>query len=208
MTESRGRHALLLLSNYLHFLLGGADAVYTREDGVHMDTVQRDVTYLRRKFRSFNNAVIVRNERCSEHLTMPVMQSLFEDEGERPGHPSFATRTNVLGHLQQGNAPSCLDRVRATRLASAAVQFILRQCELPAPDANSIVVTGIAGPGVRMTPVDELRATTDFKLRVPTNAWHTGLVPLIRVLEKNNTDCWGDSCQLTPTAIPLSDGEI
>jgi hypothetical protein len=60
---------------FLTVKAGGADAAYTHEEGVHMETILHDVKYLRKKFQSFSNAVIVRNEKCSEALTMPVMQS-------------------------------------------------------------------------------------------------------------------------------------
>lgn len=57
---------------------------------------------------------------------------VFEEEGTR--YKSFSTRNNILGHLQQGNAPSCLDRIRATRLASAGVAFLLDHCIKAAAD--------------------------------------------------------------------------
>jgi len=57
-------------------------------------------------------------------------------EGEEPGtaidlgrivqarYPDYDTRVSVLGHIQRGGRPSCMDRVLASRLGVAAVEAI------------------------------------------------------------------------------------
>ena len=57
---------------------------------------------------------------------MRFMQALFEQEGSRRGQPTFTVRHLVLGHLQQGNQPTPLDRVRAARLATVAVDWMMQ----------------------------------------------------------------------------------
>jgi 6-phosphofructokinase 1 len=58
-------------------------------------------------------------------------------EGEVPGgafeigriikekYPNYDTRVSVLGHIQRGGRPSCMDRVLASRLGVAAVEALL-----------------------------------------------------------------------------------
>jgi len=36
--------------------------------------------------------------------------------------PNYDTRVSVLGHIQRGGKPSCMDRVLASRLGVAAVR--------------------------------------------------------------------------------------
>ena len=44
----------------------------------------------------------------------------------------YDIRVSILGHIQRGGAPSCLDRVLASRLGVAAVEALLagRQAEM------------------------------------------------------------------------------
>jgi 6-phosphofructokinase 1 len=58
-------------------------------------------------------------------------------EGEEPGaafeigrivkekFPNYDTRVSVLGHIQRGGRPTCMDRVLASRLGVAAVERLL-----------------------------------------------------------------------------------
>lgn len=145
-------------------LAGGADAVYTFEDGVPLSLLMNDVEHLRKKFgvgsncrvcrasrfspshvplfpsndlQHFRQAIIVRNERCSERYTAGFMQALFEEEGEL-GEQKFSVRNITLGHLQQGGSPSPLDRVRAARLSSVAVDTILRFLDTNSKGAGTV----------------------------------------------------------------------
>lgn len=46
--------------------------------------------------------------------------------------PGIDTRLSILGHIQRGGAPSCMDRVLASRLGVAAVEALMegRTCEM------------------------------------------------------------------------------
>ncbi len=46
--------------------------------------------------------------------------------------PGIDTRVSILGHIQRGGAPSCMDRVLASRLGVAAVEALMegRTCEM------------------------------------------------------------------------------
>jgi len=38
--------------------------------------------------------------------------------------PNYDTRISILGHIQRGGAPSCMDRVLASRVGAAAVEAL------------------------------------------------------------------------------------
>ena len=59
---------------------------------------------------------------------------------------SYETRITVLGHLQRGGAPTCFDRVLASRLGVAAVEA-LRQ-------GHHDVMAGVIDDKIELTPFD------------------------------------------------------
>jgi len=57
------------------------------------------------------------------------------------------TRTTVLGHIQRGGAPSCLDRLIASRMGYAAVECLL--------EGRYNVMVGIVNNKIHYTPLDK-----------------------------------------------------
>ena len=134
------------------------------------------------------------------------MQSLFEQEGQRRDHPGYTVRNNVLGHLQQGNSPSPLDRVMAAKLGTAAVDFCTRHMARSGPiTAEDYCVLGLHADAQVVTPVENLIANTDFKHRRPREQWFEELQPLLRILEMNSEGNWGDDVDYLSccTVVPL-----
>jgi 6-phosphofructokinase 1 len=56
----------------------------------------------------------------------------------------YDTRVTVLGHIQRGGSPSCLDRVNASRMGFAAVEALL--------EGKKNVMVGIVNKDIRYTP--------------------------------------------------------
>jgi len=79
-------------------------------------------------------------------------------EGEEPGtafeigrtikekYPDYDTRVSVLGHIQRGGRPSCMDRVLASRLGVAAVEAI--------KDGRRNQMVGLVHDVVTYTPLE------------------------------------------------------
>lgn len=61
--------------------------------------------------------------------------------------PSYDIRVTVLGHVQRGGAPSCLDRVLGSRLGVAAVEALM--------NGQSAVMVGVRGQKIIFTPFDQ-----------------------------------------------------
>lgn len=62
----------------------------------------------------------------------------------REHNPEYDLRVTVLGHLQRGGAPSCFDRVLASRLGVAAVEGLLA--------GKSAMMAGLRGGHIKFTP--------------------------------------------------------
>ena len=60
--------------------------------------------------------------------------------------PEYDVRVSVLGHMQRGGAPSCFDRVFASRLGVKAVESLL--------EGKSNYMVGILGDKIELTPLD------------------------------------------------------
>ena len=59
--------------------------------------------------------------------------------------PEYDVRVSVLGHMQRGGAPSCFDRVLASRLGVKAVESLL--------EGKSNYMVGILGDKITLTPL-------------------------------------------------------
>lgn len=168
-------------SGYVATLSGlavGATAVYTPEEGIGIRMLARDIEHLRRSFandRGQNRAgkLILRNETASTVYTTDVIAHMIAEEAKG----RFESRSAIPGHVQQGDRPSPMDRVRAVRLAVKCIQHLetyaeMSQDEIKA-DKMSMSVIGIKGAKVVFGAMKELEEKeTDWKARRPKNeAW-------------------------------------
>ncbi|KAI9019185.1 6-phosphofructokinase [Phycomyces nitens] len=179
-------------------LATGANTVYIPEEGIKLERLQSDVRHLLALYLDdaadkAEGRIILRNEKASKTYTTDVISSILKDEGRG----LFDSRTAVLGHIQQGNTPSPMDRIHATRLAMRCINFVEQHtCEAlekahvsgdSAPIAltsapESIAVIGLSGAEVQFPSVQDLLPTTDIVNRKPVKAWwfeHRALVDLL-----------------------------
>jgi 6-phosphofructokinase 1 len=122
-------------------IAGGAESVVIPEAEVEPEVIVADMqsAYARGKAHALvvvaegarNNAM-----RLAEH---------FETHKKQLG---FDMRVTTLGHVQRGGTPSAFDRLLATRLASAAVDFLAR--------GEHGRLVGLVKGEVRATPLAEI----------------------------------------------------
>jgi 6-phosphofructokinase 1 len=122
-------------------IAGGADYILIPEVDVPIQDVCDHLTQRRAKGRDFSIIVV------AEGANSPDLPPLSDEEnsvdafghvrldrrgiGERVGREiekrtKMETRVTVLGHVQRGGSPTVFDRMLATRLGVAAVQYIQR----------------------------------------------------------------------------------
>ena len=76
-----------------------------------------------------------------------IGKSVFELKDYIEEHlPEYDIRVSVLGHMQRGGAPSCYDRVLASRLGVKAVESLL--------EGKSNYMVGILNDKVALTPLE------------------------------------------------------
>ncbi|KAG8573495.1 hypothetical protein GDO81_012431 [Engystomops pustulosus] len=105
-------------------LAAGADAAYIFEEQFDIRELQANVEHLTEKMKtSIQRGLVLRNENSNENYTTDFIYQLYSEEGKGV----FDCRKNVLGHMQQGGAPSPFDRNFGTKISAKAVQWISRK---------------------------------------------------------------------------------
>jgi 6-phosphofructokinase 1 len=164
---------------YLALMSGlatGAERVYLPEEGITLADLQVDVNDLVRDFgKGKRLGLMIRNEHADRIYTTDFLCALFEKEGAN----LFDVRKAVLGHVQQGGNPSPFDRVQATRLVSASLQYLLSQ---KGKDPAACVAIGLRRGQPVFTDLDELPDLLEKNAQRPKEQWWLRLRPLARLM--------------------------
>lgn len=172
-------------------LAAGADAAYIYEEPFDIRDLQSNVEHLTEKMKtSIQRGLVLRNENCSENYTTDFIYQLYTEEGKGV----FDCRKNVLGHMQQGGAPSPFDRNFGTKIAAKAMQWIskklkefYREGRVFANTEDSACLLGMRRRALVFQPVVQLKDETDFVHRIPKEQWWLRLRPLMKILAKYKT---------------------
>uniref|UniRef100_A0A8B9KPG0 ATP-dependent 6-phosphofructokinase n=1 Tax=Astyanax mexicanus TaxID=7994 RepID=A0A8B9KPG0_ASTMX len=169
----------------------GADAAYIYEDPFDIHELKTNVEHLTEKMKKdIQRGLVLRNEKSHKHYTTDFIYNLYSAEGKGV----FDCRVNVLGHLQQGGAPSPFDRNFGTKLGVRAVQWLTekmtdtyRQGRVFANSPDTVCVVGLNKKALTYCPVTEVKKQTDFEHRMPKEQWWLGLRLLLKMLAKYQT---------------------
>ncbi|KAI7792949.1 putative ATP-dependent 6-phosphofructokinase, partial [Triplophysa rosa] len=174
-------------------LAAGADAAYIYEEPFDIRDLQANVEHLTAKMKtSIQRGLILRNENSNENYTTDFIYQLYSEEGRGV----FDCRKNVLGHMQQGGAPSPFDRNFGTKIAAKAMQWITKKLNesyrqgvgrVFANTEDSACLLGMRRRAMVFQPVVQLKDETDFVHRIPKEQWWLKLRPLMKILAKYKT---------------------
>uniref|UniRef100_A0AC11BDW1 Phosphofructokinase, liver type n=1 Tax=Ovis aries TaxID=9940 RepID=A0AC11BDW1_SHEEP len=164
----------------------GADAAYVFEDPFNIQDLKANVEHMTEKMKTeIQRGLVLRNEKCHEHYTTEFLYNLYSSEGKGV----FDCRTNVLGHLQQGGAPTPFDRNYGTKLGVKAILWmseklraVYRNGRVFANAPDSACVIGLQKKVVAFSPVTELKKDTDFEHRMPREQWWLNLRLMLKML--------------------------
>ncbi|NXQ58846.1 PFKAP protein, partial [Anthoscopus minutus] len=193
-------------------LAAGADAAYIFEEQFDIRELQANVEHLTEKMKtSIQRGLVLRNENCNENYTTDFIYQLYSEEGKGV----FDCRKNVLGHMQQGGAPSPFDRNFGTKISAKAMQWIskklketYRKGKVFANTDDSVCLLGMRRRKLVFQPVAELMNETDFVHRIPKEQWWLKLRPLMKILAKYKTSYdVSDSGQLEHVAMLPKEAE-
>ena len=185
-------------SGYVATIAGlsiGALAVYTPEEGIHLNMLVEDIRFLKDQFakdvgHARSGKIILRNEKASKTYTTEFIANIIKEEsGGR-----FDSRYAVPGHVQQGGTPSPMDRVRAVRFGVKSLQhleqFHGKSKQEIAEDPLSAAIIGIRGARVKFSPMERIeRDETDWKDRRPKDEFWMNLVDVVDTLSGRPKVC-------------------
>ncbi|KAL3055664.1 hypothetical protein OYC64_018358 [Pagothenia borchgrevinki] len=184
-------------------LASGADTVYIYEEPFDIRDLQANVEHLTQKMKTtIQRGLVLRNENSNENYTTDFIYQLYTEEGKGV----FDCRKNILGHMQQGGAPSPFDRNFGTKVAAKAVQWISRTLKdsykggrVFTNSEDTACLLGMRRRAMVFQPVSQLKDETDFVHRIPKEQWWLKLRPLMKILAKYKTSYdVSDSGQLEP----------
>uniref|UniRef100_A0A4W3HD95 ATP-dependent 6-phosphofructokinase n=1 Tax=Callorhinchus milii TaxID=7868 RepID=A0A4W3HD95_CALMI len=171
-------------------LAAGADAAYIFEDPIDIRELQANVIHLTEKMKtSIQRGLVLRNENSNDNYTTDFIYQLYSEEGKG----IFDCRKNILGHMQQGGAPSPFDRNFGTKIAAKAVQWLSRTLKenyrrvtgkIFTNTDDTICLLGMRRRTLLFQPVSQLMSETDLKHRIPKEQWWVNLRALMKILAK------------------------
>ncbi|HLQ99972.1 MAG TPA: 6-phosphofructokinase [Sphingobacterium sp.] len=95
----------------------GAEAVLIPEIEVDYDKIIEKLSKNTRKNKSSRIVIVAEGDKDGGIVVAEKLKESF---------PHFDIRVSILGHIQRGGRPSCMDRVLASRLGVAAVEGLLQ----------------------------------------------------------------------------------
>ncbi|KAJ8011881.1 hypothetical protein DPEC_G00062890 [Dallia pectoralis] len=172
-------------------LAAGADAVYIYEEPFDIRDLQSNVEHLTEKMKTgIQRGLVLRNENSNVNFTTDFIYQLYSEEGKGV----FDCRKNVLGHMQQGGAPSPFDRNFGTKISAKAIQWISKKLKesykegkVYANTEDTACLLGMRRRALVFQPVVQLKEETDFVHRIPKEQWWLKLRPLMKILAKYKT---------------------
>ena len=122
-------------------IAGGAESVVIPEAEVEPEIIARDIQSAYDRGKAHALVVVAEGARNN---AVKLAQH-FDKHKERLG---FDLRVTTLGHVQRGGVPGAFDRLLATRLAAAAVEYLAR--------GEHGKLLGLVRGEVRGTPLEEV----------------------------------------------------
>jgi 6-phosphofructokinase 1 len=137
-------------------LASGAEMQLLSEDGIDLDTLQKDIEQLRQGFAGGKKlGIVIIAEQASPFYDTDFVRRIMEAEAQG----QFDVRQIILGHLQRGGAPTAFDRVQASRLGAHAARKIMADI---AAGSAEVSVIGIQRRGIETTPFAQAMAQMDW----------------------------------------------
>ena len=121
-------------------IAAGAEEILIPEENIGLEKLVESLE--RSKNSGKTSSIVVVAEGDS------IGKNVFElGEHVEKNMPEYDVRVSVLGHLQRGGAPSCFDRVLASRLGVKAVESLL--------EGKTNLMVGLLNDKVELTPIEK-----------------------------------------------------
>ena len=130
----------------------GAEEILIPEEDLGLDRLLESLRKSKASGKSSSIVVVSEGDK--------IGKSVFElKDYVEENMPEYEVRVSVLGHMQRGGAPSCFDRVLASRLGVKAVESLL--------EGKSNYMVGILNDKISLTPLEQaIKGETEIDLEL------------------------------------------
>ncbi|NJM80700.1 MAG: ATP-dependent 6-phosphofructokinase [Flavobacterium sp.] len=118
----------------------GAEEILIPEEDLGLDRLLESLKKSKESGKSSSIVVVAEGDKIGK--TVFELKDYVEEN-----MPEYDVRVSVLGHMQRGGAPSCFDRVLASRLGVKAVESLL--------EGKSNFMVGLLNDKVALTPLEQ-----------------------------------------------------
>ena len=119
----------------------GAEEILIPEEDLGLERLLDSLKRSKARGKSSSIVVVAEGDRTTGKNVYELKEYVEENL------PIYDVRVCVLGHMQRGGAPTCADRVLASRMGVKAVESLL--------EGKSSMMTGIVKNDIILTPVEE-----------------------------------------------------
>ncbi|MFC2127575.1 6-phosphofructokinase [Bacteroidota bacterium] len=118
----------------------GAEEILIPEENIGLETMLASLIKSKESGKTSSIVVVAEGEKTGKNI--------FElAEYAEENLPEYDIRVSVLGHMQRGGAPSCFDRVLASRFGVSAVELLL--------SGSSNLMVGFVNNEIRYTALEK-----------------------------------------------------
>lgn len=118
----------------------GAEEILIPEENLGLDRLLDSLIRSKESGKSSSIVVVAEGDKIGKNV--------FELKDYVEEHlPEYEVRVSVLGHMQRGGAPSCFDRVLASRMGVKAIESLL--------EGNSNFMVGLLNDKIQLTPLEK-----------------------------------------------------
>ncbi len=118
----------------------GAEEILIPEENIGLDKLLQSLIKSKESGKTSSIVVVAEGEKIGKNIFQLA-------EYVEENLPEYDVRVSVLGHMQRGGAPSCFDRVLASRFGVSAAELLL--------SGSSNLMVGFVNNEVKYTPLEK-----------------------------------------------------
>ena len=133
-------------------IAGGAEEILIPEEDLGLDRLVESLRRSRKSGKTSSIVIVAEGDKIGKNIF--ELKDYVDENME-----GYDVRVSVLGHMQRGGAPSCFDRVLASRMGVKAVESIL--------NGQTNYMVGLLNGKMELTPLDSaIKGKTKINLEL------------------------------------------
>lgn len=133
-------------------IAGGAEEILIPEEDLGLDRLVESLNKSRKSGKSSSIVIVAEGDKIGKNIFQ--LKDYVDENME-----GYDVRVSVLGHMQRGGAPSCFDRVLASRMGVKAVESLL--------EGETNYMVGLMDGKMELTPLEQaIKGKTKINLEL------------------------------------------